>query len=153
MAGLNRRLYGRLQGGFTTCAALRIDPVGNCVIASAGHLSPFVNGVELALPGACPLGLLQDTKYEETSFRLNINDHLVLYTDGLLEAATALENSTVSTACKTLFAQMPSAGEASQQAINFGQDDDITVLTITRLALGERSPTQVFFPNFKSNAA
>ena len=87
MAGLNRRLFGRLQGGFTTCVALRIDPVGNCTIASAGHLSPFVNGVELPLPGACPLGLLRDTEYEETGFRLNIeSDHLVLYTDGLLEA-------------------------------------------------------------------
>jgi len=153
MAGLNRRLYGRLQGGFTTCAALRIDPVGNCVIASAGHLSPFVNGVELPLPGACPLGLLSDTQYEETSFRLNINDHLVLYTDGLLEARNRAGELYGFDRLQTLFAQMPSAGEASQTAIDFGQDDDITVLTITRLALGERSPTQVFFPNFKSNAA
>ncbi len=153
MAGLNRRLFGRLQGGFTTCVALRIDPVGNCTIASAGHLSPFVNGVELSLPGACPLGLLRDTEYEETSFRLNINDHLVLYTDGLLEARNRAGELYGFDRLQTLFAQTPTAGEASQEAINFGQDDDITVLTIKRLALGERSPTQVFFPNFKSNAA
>jgi hypothetical protein len=153
MAGLNRRLFGRLQGGFTTCVALRIDPVGNCAIASAGHLSPFINGEELQLPGACPLGLLRDTEYEETSFRLNVNDYLVLYTDGLLEARNRSGELYGFDRLQTLFAQKPTAGEASQQAIAFGQDDDITVLTITRLALGERSTTQVFFPNFKSNAA
>jgi len=153
MAGLNRRLFGRLQGGFTTCVALRIDSAGNCAIASAGHLSPFINGVELPLPGACPLGLLRDTEYEETSFRLNINDHLVLYTDGLLEARNRAGELYGFDRLETLFANKPTAGEASQQAIAFGQDDDITVLTITRLPLGERSTTQVFFPNFKSNAA
>jgi Stage II sporulation protein E (SpoIIE) len=153
MAGLNRRLFGRLQGGFTTCVALRIDPVGSCTIASAGHLSPFVNGVELPIPGACPLGLLRDTEYEETSFRLNINDHLVLYTDGLLEARNRSGELYGFDRLETLFATKPTAGEASQEAIEFGQDDDITVLTITRLAIGESSPTQVFFPNFKSTAA
>ncbi|HEY5328822.1 MAG TPA: SpoIIE family protein phosphatase [Acidobacteriaceae bacterium] len=153
MAGLNRRLFGRLQGGFTTCVALRIDPVGNCTIASAGHPSPFVNGIELPLPGAFPLGLLLDTVYEETSFRLNVNDHLILYTDGLLEARNRSRELYGFDRLQTLFAKNPTAGEASQQAIAFGQDDDITVLTITRLPLGERSTTQVFFPNFKSTAA
>jgi serine phosphatase RsbU (regulator of sigma subunit) len=142
-----------LQGGFTTCVALRIDSAGSCAIASAGHLSPFVNGVELPLPGACPLGLLRDTEYEETSFRLNINDHLILYTDGLLEARKRSGELYGFDRLQTLFATKPTAGEASQEAIAFGQDDDITVLTITRLPLGERSATQVFFPNFKSTAA
>jgi Stage II sporulation protein E (SpoIIE) len=153
MAGLNRRLFGRLQGGFTTCVALRIDPVGHCNIASAGHLSPFINGIELPLPGACPLGLLGDTEYQETSFRLDINDHLVLYTDGLLEARNRTGELYGFDRLQTLFAQRPTAGQASREAISFGQDDDITVLTITRLPIGERSTTQVFFPNFKSKAA
>ena len=56
LSGLNRRLYGRLQGGFATCIALRLDPDGNCAIASAGHPAPFLNQEELNLPGALPLG-------------------------------------------------------------------------------------------------
>jgi len=153
MAGLNRRLFGRLQGGFTTCIALRIDSAGNCALASAGHPSPFVNGVELPLPGAFPLGLLLDTKYEETIFHLAVDDHLALYTDGLLEARNRSRELYGFDRLQTLFAKNPTAGEASQQAIAFGQDDDITVLTVTRLPIGERSTTQVFFPNFKSTAA
>jgi len=58
LAGLNRRLYGRLQGGFATCVAMRLDADGSCTIASAGHPSPFLNNAELNLPGALPLGLL-----------------------------------------------------------------------------------------------
>jgi hypothetical protein len=38
-----------------------------------------------------------------------------------------------------LFASHPSAAQATQAAVNFGQDDDITVLTLTRLATGEES--------------
>jgi hypothetical protein len=47
LAGLNRRLDGRLQGGFATCIAMRLDPDGNCTIASAGHPAPFLNKREL----------------------------------------------------------------------------------------------------------
>ena len=43
LAGLNRRLYGRMQGGFATCLAMRLDADGSCTIASAGHPAPFLN--------------------------------------------------------------------------------------------------------------
>jgi hypothetical protein len=41
----------------------------------------------------------------------------------------------------TLFAGRPTAQEASEAAVAFGQDDDITVLTLTRLAAGVESTT------------
>jgi hypothetical protein len=40
----------------------------------------------------------------------------------------------------------PNAAEASEAAVNFGQDDDITVLTFTRLAVGEQSTTRLTAP-------
>ena len=63
-----------------------LEADGHCVLASAGHPAPFVNQQELALPGALPLGLLAEDAYEETTVVLQAGDHLVLYTDGLLEA-------------------------------------------------------------------
>jgi hypothetical protein len=61
----HRRLEGRLQGGFVTCIALRMDASGNCALASAGYPAPFLNGKEVALPGALPLGLSGTASYEE----------------------------------------------------------------------------------------
>lgn len=57
LAGLNRRLHGRLEHGFATCMVLRIDSDANCVVANAGHLPPFLNNDEISLPGAVPLAL------------------------------------------------------------------------------------------------
>ena len=38
---------------------------------------------------------------------------------------------------ESLFATRPNAAQATEAAINFGQDDDITVLTLTRLETGQ----------------
>jgi hypothetical protein len=45
-----------------------------------------------------------------------------------------------------LFASRPTAQQASEAAVAFGQDDDITVLTLTRLAAGEESTTLLVAP-------
>jgi hypothetical protein len=47
---------------------------------------------------------------------------------------------------KVLFQTRPTAAEATDAAIAFGQDDDITVLTLTRLAAGEESSTTLTAP-------
>ena len=57
LAGLSRRLHGRLEGGFSTCVALRLDAHGACILASAGHPAPYFNDKEIDLPGALPLGI------------------------------------------------------------------------------------------------
>jgi hypothetical protein len=88
LAGLNRRLHGRLQGGFSTCVALRLDPHDTCTLASAGHPAPYFNDKEIDLPGALPLGIDPAIAYEETIVHFRPGDRCALYTDGLLEART-----------------------------------------------------------------
>jgi len=142
LAGLNRRLCGRLQGGFATCIAMRLDRDGNCAVSSAGHPAPFLNMHEMNLPGALPLGIQPSATYEETVVRVGVGDHFALYTDGLLEARNQTGELYSFARLESLFAGKPNAAEATLAAVNFGQDDDITVLTLTRLAVGEESTAQ-----------
>jgi hypothetical protein len=142
LEGLNRRLCGRLQGGFATCIAMRLDRDGKCVVSSAGHPAPFLNKHEMNLPGALPLGIQPNASYEETTVSLGVGDHFALYTDGLLEARSQSGELYSFARLETLFAGKPDAAEATLAAVNFGQDDDITVLTLTRLAVGEESTAQ-----------
>jgi serine phosphatase RsbU (regulator of sigma subunit) len=118
---------------------MRLDTDGNCTIASAGHPAPFLNKRELTLPGALPLGLMPDSHYEETTVRLAAGDHFALYTDGLLEARSISGELYGFERLETLLSTQPNAAQATEAAVNFGQDDDITVLTLTRLAMGEES--------------
>jgi len=132
LAGLNRRLFGRLQGGFATAIALRLDADGSFTIACAGHPAPYVNDKELDLPGTLPLGVLPQETFEETRFHMGERDELALYTDGLLEARKPNGELYSFGRLKALFAGHPTAEQAAQAAVNFGQEDDITVLTLTR---------------------
>ena len=134
LAGLNRRLVGRLQGGFTTAIAVRVDADGKCTMASAGHPGPYRNGVEVPVVGDLPLGLAPNLHFAEKTLQLAPGDHLALYTDGLLEARNPTGELFGFNRLTTLFAGQASAEEAVQAAIQFGQDDDVTVLTLTRLA-------------------
>jgi Stage II sporulation protein E (SpoIIE) len=134
LSGLNRRLYGRLRGGFVTCLVLRLGAEGECVMASAGHLAPFLNGDEITVPPALPLGLIPEEEFEKATASLGIGDRLTLYTDGLLEARNAAGELFGFTRVAELVAGTPDAREAAESGIRFGQDDDITVVTATRLA-------------------
>ena len=137
LAGLNRRLVGRLQGGFATAIALLLDRDGFCTLASAGHPGPFINENEMKFPGALPLGLGLNVKFEEFRLQLRELDQMALYTDGLLEARSQTGELYSFDRLKTLFSSRPTADQAAQAAVNFGQDDDITVVTLTRLKAGE----------------
>ena len=137
LAALNRRLYGRAQDGFATCIVLHLKRDGSCIVSSAGHPAPFLNQRELDLPGALPLGLTHNAIYEETAIQLREGDHFSLYTDGLLEARNATGELYGFERLNILFAARPDAAQASEAAVAFGQDDDITVLTLTRTATFE----------------
>ncbi len=139
LAALNRRLVGRLQGGFATAIALRLDGDGACTMATAGHPAPFLNDEELSFPGTLPLGVGTATSYEEMRVHLSEMDQLALYTDGLLEARSQNGELYSFERLKALFSSRPTAEQAAEAAVNFGQDDDITVLTLTRLKDGEES--------------
>ncbi len=139
LAELNRQLYGRLQNGFTTCVSLHLDPHGNCSIASAGHPPPYLNSEELAISGSLPLGLFPVVEYEETCVYLQPQDHLALYTDGLLEARSKNGELYGFDRIRELFATRPNAAQATEAAVLFGQDDDITVVTLIRVPIGQES--------------
>jgi hypothetical protein len=146
LTGLNRRLEGRMQNGFATCLVLRLEPSGKCCAANAGHLPPFLNHKkteleEMQLPPALPLGLVSDGSYENVAFTLVVGDRLTLYTDGLLEARNTARELFGFGRVRDLFATNPDAYAASEAAVAFGQDDDITVLTVTREAAGSESAT------------
>jgi hypothetical protein len=146
LSGLNRRLHNRLHQGFVTCLILRLDPDGGCTFANAGHLPPFLNQHELDVAAALPLGLVASASYEESTIILNVGDRLTLYTDGLLEARGHSGELYGFERLKELLATKPDAKQASDAAVAFGQDDDITVLTVTRLATGIESTTSLEAP-------
>ena len=139
LARLSRHLHGHMQGGFATCIAVRLDPGGMCTVASAGHPGPFLNGRELELPGALPVGLSANASYQETLIHLEGATHLALYTDGLLEARNQNGELYGFSRMQTLFSGHPTAAQATEAAVRFGQNDDITVLTLTREAASEQT--------------
>ena len=100
-------------------------------IANAGHLSPYLDGVEIPTEANLPLGLTLDVTYPETTLRLDANQRLTLLTDGVLEATD--------THTRELFGftrmqeiSRRSAQHIAETARTFGQNDDITVLTLLR---------------------
>jgi Stage II sporulation protein E (SpoIIE) len=137
LRGLNRRLIGRTHGGFATCVVLRIDDDGNAVIATAGHFAPFRDGKELPLDGALPLGIVSDAEYDEIVFRLHENETLTFYTDGIVEARNGQGQLFGFDRVRELSRAGSSAVQIVEEASAFGQQDDITVLTLTRLAATE----------------
>jgi Stage II sporulation protein E (SpoIIE) len=130
MAAMNQRMIGRSRGGFTTCLVLRADPNGTLTIANAGHISPYIAGRELPIENGLPLGLAAATVYAETTFQLAQGQQLTLLTDGVVEArdkAGALFGFD-----RTAAISSQSADQIAKTAELFGQDDDITVLTLER---------------------
>jgi serine phosphatase RsbU (regulator of sigma subunit) len=131
LSALNRRLHGRLRGGFATCLAMRLDAKGACLVANAGHLPPFLNGKEVELPPALPLGLMEEAEFEPMQLQLVRGDRLTLFTDGLLEARNAAGELFGFERIADLLARPREALEVVEAAQRFGQDDDITVLILT----------------------
>jgi len=63
---------------------------GTLRIASAGHPDPVLcragTAAELVIPRNPPLSVIQDHEFEATEVCLQDGDHLILFTDGLLDA-------------------------------------------------------------------
>jgi serine phosphatase RsbU (regulator of sigma subunit) len=134
LAGLNRRLLGRTQGGFVTCCAVRIDAGGRATMANAGHCQPYLDGREIDLPNGLPLGLVADVEYEEVSIDVAHGQRITLLSDGVVEARNAHGELYGFDRLNHLMQNRPSAEHIADTAVSFGQDDDITVLTVTRQA-------------------
>jgi serine phosphatase RsbU (regulator of sigma subunit) len=129
LSELNRVLSG--SESFTTCEAAWFGPNGELTIASAGHLPPYLNSQEVALPGGLPLGVLPDAAYDEVPLYLHPGDRLLLLSDGVVEARKATGEIFGFDRVHNLSNQ--SAFYIADAAKAFGQEDDITVLTVRRL--------------------
>ena len=130
LSALNRVLLG--GESFTTCQAAVFSPNGELVIANAGHLPPYLNTQEIALAGGLPLGVLPDVQYEERRLYLHPGDRLLLTSDGVVEARQPSGELFGFERLHNLSSQ--SAFYIADAAKSFGQEDDITVLTVRRLA-------------------
>jgi sigma-B regulation protein RsbU (phosphoserine phosphatase) len=132
LTAMNHRMMARSGGGFTTCLVLRADPGGKLTVANAGHISPYLAGKELPVENNLPLGLAADSVYIESSFQLAEGQQLTLFTDGVVEARDKAGKLFGFDRAAAISSQ--SADQIAKAAELFGQDDDITALTLARTA-------------------
>ncbi|MGB8480983.1 MAG: SpoIIE family protein phosphatase [Acidobacteriaceae bacterium] len=129
LANLNRVLHGQITG-FATCVAAWITADGTMTIANAGHIPPYRNGEELAVPGGLPLGVVETGNYEETQFEIAAGNRLTFVSDGVVEATN--EKKELFGFARTQAISHQPAQAIAEAAKQFGQEDDISVLSVTR---------------------
>jgi sigma-B regulation protein RsbU (phosphoserine phosphatase) len=128
LSDLNTSLSGQTGGSFATCCCALIGPDGRLRVANAGHLSPYCHGRELETPGGLPLGIAPDTTYDHVDFTLGPGDRVVFLSDGVVEARS---KSGELYGFKRLGAiSIEPADLIAMAAQRFGQEDDITVLSV-----------------------
>jgi sigma-B regulation protein RsbU (phosphoserine phosphatase) len=129
LAHLNRVLYGQVSGFVTCCVALiAID--GTMTFANAGNPAPFLNGEEMSVEPGLPLGLLAEASYAATRYQIAPSNRLTFISDGVVEATNP--QGELYGFERTQAISGESAEIVAQAAQAFGQEDDITVLTLAR---------------------
>ena len=141
LTAMNYRMLNRSADGFTTCLVVRVDADGKLTVANAGHLAPYLNGHELAVHGGMPLGLEATRSYAESTFMLGENERLTMLTDGLVEARN--RHGELYGFQRTAAIATQTADAIADVAREFGQEDDITVLTLSRIATAEMRATEI----------
>jgi serine phosphatase RsbU (regulator of sigma subunit) len=130
---LNQRLWGRNHAA-ATCLALRIAADGGAILANAGHLPPYLNGQPVEIEGSLPLGMIEDAEFSVLQFRFTEGDHLLLMSDGIAEATDLNGNLFGFERVLDLLRNSASAAAIATAAQNFGQEDDISIISIIRTA-------------------
>jgi sigma-B regulation protein RsbU (phosphoserine phosphatase) len=148
VGGLNRQACANSQNGrFTTAFLAELDPAtGSLTYLCAGHNPPILKredgSVELLKSDNIPLGIELKEKYKTDRTRLETNDLLVIYTDGVTEARNENQDEFGE---ERLLVLMQSAGE-ERSALTLSrimqnldefvgaatQHDDITCLVVRR---------------------
>ena len=125
---LNNVLLRTKSSGFIICLCLVLSAEGEIMLANAGHLAPYLDGAEIPLEANLPLGIVPNVTYSQSTFLLPAAARLTLLSDGVVEARSSTgelfgfdRTSQVS--------QLP-ASEIAAKAHQFGQEDDITVITL-----------------------
>ncbi len=133
LARLNAVVLSAHFGGFVTCLCALFGSDGTLRFANAGHIPPYLKGRELEAVAGLPLGIDADGEYEEASFALH-HQTVTLLSDGVLEARNTKGEMLGFDRMASLTSQ-PAAGIADA-AQRWGQEDDITVLTLNFAAAG-----------------
>jgi serine phosphatase RsbU (regulator of sigma subunit) len=128
---LNNELVRAHHEGFVTCLCAVLEPDSTLRFANAGHLSPYRNGEEAQVDSGFPLGIVAGVEYGETIVTLAAGDRITFFSDGVLEAR-AEDGALLGFARMAELSVQPAAAIA-KAAQAFGQDDDITVLTLARV--------------------
>jgi hypothetical protein len=127
LAGLNRVLHGQTGGGFVTALCARFATDGLVTVANAGHLAPYVDGQEAAIDSGLPLGVVPQASYEESALS---GAAITFVTDGVVEAG----DKELFGFDRTREISTKSAQTIAEAARAWGQNDDITVVTVRRTA-------------------
>jgi hypothetical protein len=145
LSHMNRVLCRAHLGGFATCLCVDLAPDGELTLANAGHLSPYRCGNEMETAGGLPLGITPAVEFAASSMDLQMGETLTFVSDGVLEARTRTGELFGFTRTAALSTQAADAIAAAAQA--FGQEDDITVLTLMREYVGPPASTQSSVPS------
>jgi serine phosphatase RsbU (regulator of sigma subunit) len=113
---------------------MRIARDGAVILANAGHLPPYVNGRPVEIEGSLPLGVIAEAEFSVTQFRLRDDDRLVLASDGIAEAMDEHGHLFGFARVQELLEARMTASEVATAAQSFGQQDDISVIAVTRTA-------------------
>jgi serine phosphatase RsbU (regulator of sigma subunit) len=128
LAGLNNALIAQEQLGFTTACCVRLSLSGEFTLANAGHIAPYISGREVETLPALPLGLVADERYELVQGYLRAGERLILLSDGVPEARSGTGELYGFDRLASL--TLVTAREIADTAQQFGQEDDITVLSL-----------------------
>ena len=127
LSRINRALAGSLDNGFVTCVIARIEADGAGTVANAGHPAIYSEGRELVMYSGLPLGVDGEALYQESPLRASA---LTLVSDGVLEATNG--HGELFGFERTAGISLRPAGEIGDAARAWGQNDDITVVTVRR---------------------
>ena len=88
---MNRNLARRgTDNRFVTLFFGILNPEGRCSYVNAGHNPPLLMHTDGSMQelseGGTVLGLFPDAQYESCTTRFHTGDHLILFTDGVVEA-------------------------------------------------------------------
>ncbi len=145
ISNVNRNLVRRGTGNrFVTFFFGILDPDGHCVYTNAGHNPPFLvrkdGALEELKDGGMVLGLFGAAQYESRTVQFRPGDHLVLFTDGVLEALNTageefgeerlrlLLKENAHTSTPEILARLQEAIAAF--SANAPQHDDITMMVL-----------------------
>jgi serine phosphatase RsbU (regulator of sigma subunit) len=93
-------------------------------------LWPYLDGREVELPGELPLGVKGGARYQTTEFQIPAGSRLTFYSDGIVEAQNQSGEMLGFERSRELSTQPVKA--IVEAARKFGQQDDMTVIAISR---------------------